>query len=74
MLRMGGPVQQPSPVATAEQQRVSIAGHLVTTVVDGIKNLVDRLLRKRADVMAFHSAPPAQGGTCAVLVLLARRH
>ena len=38
-----------------------------------IKNLVDRLLRQRADVMAFHSAPPAQGGTCAVLVLLARR-
>ena len=38
-----------------------------------IKNLVDRLLRQRADVMAFHSAPPAQGGTGAVLVLLARR-
>lgn len=36
-----------------------------------LKNLVDRLLRQRADVVAFHSAPPAQGGTGAVLVLLA---
>ncbi len=39
-----------------------------------LKNLVDRLLRQRADVMAFHSAPPAQGGTGAVLVLLAHSH
>ncbi len=38
-----------------------------------LKNLVDRLLRQRADVLAFHSAPPAQGGTGAVLVLLARK-
>jgi DNA-nicking Smr family endonuclease len=38
-----------------------------------LKNLVDRVLRHRADVLAFHSAPPAQGGTGAVLVLLARR-
>ncbi|MEL1265203.1 Smr/MutS family protein [Pseudoxanthomonas putridarboris] len=37
-----------------------------------LKNTVDRLLRLRADVLAFHSAPPAQGGTGAVLVLLAR--
>ena len=37
-----------------------------------LKNLVDRLLRQRADVLAFHSAPPAQGGTGAMLVLLAR--
>ena len=37
-----------------------------------LKNLVDRILRQRADVLAFHSAPPAQGGTGAVLVLLAR--
>ena len=29
-----------------------------------LKNLVDRLLRQRADVLAFHSAPAAQGGTC----------
>ncbi|MGH8033201.1 MAG: Smr/MutS family protein [Luteimonas sp.] len=36
-----------------------------------IKNLVDRLLRHRADVLAFHSAPTAQGGNGAVLVLLA---
>lgn len=38
-----------------------------------LKNLVDRLLRQRGDILAFHSAPPAQGGTGAVLVLLARR-
>ncbi|SDY43694.1 DNA-nicking endonuclease, Smr domain [Lysobacter sp. yr284] len=37
-----------------------------------LKNLVDRMLRQRADVLAFHSAPPAQGGTGAVVVLLAR--
>lgn len=35
-----------------------------------LKNLVDRLLRQRADVLAFHTAPPAQGSTGAVLVLL----
>lgn len=38
-----------------------------------LKNLVDRVLRQRADVLAFHSAPAAQGGTGAVLVLLAKR-
>ena len=38
-----------------------------------LKNLVDRLLRLRSDVLAFHSAPANQGGTGAVLVLLARR-
>lgn len=38
-----------------------------------LKNLVDRLLRQRADVLAFHSAPVAQGGTGAVLVLLRSR-
>lgn len=38
-----------------------------------LKNLVDRLLRQRNDVLAFHSAPAAQGGTGAVLVLLAQR-
>jgi DNA-nicking Smr family endonuclease len=38
-----------------------------------LKNLVDRMLRQRADILAFHSAPPAQGGTGAVVVLLARR-
>jgi len=37
-----------------------------------LNNLVDRLLRQRADVLAFHSAPPAQGGHGAVLVLLAQ--
>jgi DNA-nicking Smr family endonuclease len=38
-----------------------------------LKNLVDRLLRQRADVLAFHSPPPAQGGTGAVLALLEAR-
>lgn len=38
-----------------------------------LKNVVDRTLRKRSDVLAFHSAPAAQGGTGAVLVLLAPR-
>lgn len=38
-----------------------------------LKNLVDRLLRQRADVLAYHSAPAAQGGTGAVLVLLRTR-
>ncbi len=38
-----------------------------------LKNLVDRMLRQRADVLAFHSAPAAQGGSGAVLVLLRPR-
>jgi DNA-nicking Smr family endonuclease len=38
-----------------------------------LKNLVDRMLRLRNDVLAFHSAPATQGGTGAVLVLLANR-
>lgn len=41
--------------------------------IPALKNLVDRVLRQRADILAFHSAPAAQGGTDAVLVLLARR-
>lgn len=40
------------------------------SVVPVLKNLVDRVLRQRADVLAFHSAPLAQGDTGAVLVLL----
>ena len=36
-----------------------------------LKNVVDRMLRQRNDVLAFHSAPAAQGGTGALLVLLA---
>lgn len=35
-----------------------------------LKGLVDGLLRRRADVLAFASAPPAKGGTGAVVVLL----
>ena len=38
-----------------------------------LKNVVDRILRQRAEVLAFHSAPAAQGGTGAVLVLLSPR-
>lgn len=35
-----------------------------------LKSMVDLELRRRNDVIAFHSAPPAQGGTGAVLILL----
>lgn len=35
-----------------------------------LKNLTDRMLRRRDDVIAFASARPAQGGTGAVIVLL----
>jgi DNA-nicking Smr family endonuclease len=60
------------------------AGHGCVRIVHGkglhsdsgvpvLKNLVDRMLRQRADVLAFHSAPAAQGGNGAVLVLLKRR-
>ena len=35
-----------------------------------VKRLVDGLLRRRADVLAFASAKPAEGGTGAVIVLL----
>ena len=38
-----------------------------------LKAMVDRVLRHRGDVLAFASAPTAQGGTGAVLVLLAER-
>lgn len=37
-----------------------------------LKRLVDRMLRLRADVIAFASAPPTDGGTGAVIVLLQR--
>lgn len=60
------------------------AGHACVRIVHGkglnsegslpvLKNVVDRTLRQRADVLAFHSAPAGQGGTGAVLVLLAPR-
>ena len=59
------------------------AGHGCVCIVHGkglhsdsgvpvLKNLVDRMLRQRADVLAFHSAPGPQGGNGAVLVLLKR--
>ena len=38
-----------------------------------VKNMVDRVLRHRADVLAFHSPPAAQGGAGAVVVLLEKR-
>jgi DNA-nicking Smr family endonuclease len=38
-----------------------------------LKMLVDSELRRRKDVIAFVSAQPAQGGTGAVLILLANR-
>ena len=37
-----------------------------------LKAMVDAVLRHRGDVLAFSSAPPAQGGTGAVLVLLGK--
>jgi len=38
-----------------------------------LKNLVETILRRRADVLAYSSAPTAMGGGGAVLVLLSRR-
>ena len=57
------------------------AGHLCVKIIHGkglrsraegpvVKRLVDGLLRRRADVLAFASAKPAEGGTGAVIVLL----
>jgi DNA-nicking Smr family endonuclease len=37
-----------------------------------LKGLAEHLLRQRSDVLAYASAPEAQGGTGALLVLLAR--
>jgi DNA-nicking Smr family endonuclease len=37
-----------------------------------LKNLVDRQLRQRGDVLTFRSARAADGGSGAVLVLLKR--
>jgi DNA-nicking Smr family endonuclease len=37
-----------------------------------LKRLVDGLLRRRADVVAFASAKPAEGGTGATVILLKR--
>ena len=59
--------------AGARCVRVIHGKGLNSSGVPVLKNLVDRLLRQRADVLAFHSAPAAQGGTGAVLVLLRPR-
>jgi DNA-nicking Smr family endonuclease len=59
------------------------AGRLCVKIIHGkglrsrtqgpvLKRLVDGLLRRRADVLAFASASPAEGGTGAVIVLLRR--
>ncbi len=37
-----------------------------------LKSMVDFELRRRKDVIAFHSAPPGLGGTGAVMILLQR--
>lgn len=37
-----------------------------------LKRLTDQILRQREDVLAYASAPPGEGGTGAVIVLLAR--
>ena len=60
------------------------AGELCVRIVHGkglrskahgpvLKRMTDSMLRQRADVLAFASARPAQGGTGAVVVLLAGR-
>jgi len=57
------------------------AGHLCLRIVHGkgqhsrdgvpvLRNLVDGQLRRRSEVIAFTAAPPAQGGSGALLVLL----
>ena len=61
-----------------------LGGHACVRIIHGkglraaaggsvLKALVDRMLRQRADVLAYASAPEAMGGTGAVLVLLARK-
>lgn len=75
--------------AAAELLRAFLAdarrrGHLCVRVVHGkglrsgsagpvLRRMTEGLLRQRSEVLAFCSAPPAQGGTGAVLVLLAPR-
>ena len=60
------------------------AGRLCVKIIHGkglrsraqgpvLKRLADSLLRRRADVLAYASAPPAEGGTGAVIVLLQRK-
>jgi DNA-nicking Smr family endonuclease len=60
------------------------AGHLCVRIVHGkglnsgpegpvLRGLVEHWLRRRADVLAFATAPAAQGGSGAVLALLAPR-
>ncbi|MEP6938189.1 MAG: Smr/MutS family protein [Rudaea sp.] len=67
-------------VFLAESKR---AGRLCVRIIHGkglrsrnegpvLKRLVDSLLRRRADVLAFASAKPNEGGTGATVVLLRR--
>ena len=60
---------QPVALLPPDANKVSAAFHEVATV----PCYRDLQLRLRNAVLAFHSAPTGQGGTGAVLVLLARR-
>jgi DNA-nicking Smr family endonuclease len=79
--------QMTTPVArTAVKEFLDAArrhGKLCVKIVHGkglrsraegpvIKRLVDGMLRRRGDVLAFASAKPAEGGTGAVIVLLSQ--
>ena len=64
---------QDARAADARCVRIIHGKGLNSAGIPVLKNLVDRLLRQRGDVLAFHSAPAAQGGTGAVLVLLKPR-
>lgn len=58
------------------------AGHYCVRIVHGkglhspqrpvLRNMVERMLGQRADVLAYASAPPSQGGTGALLALLVK--
>ncbi len=61
-----------------------LSSHLCVRIIHGkglhsksgtpvIKTMVEGALRRRSDVLAYASAPPAMGGTGALLVLLSRR-
>ena len=60
--------RRPSPACGSSMARAALGERRPV-----LKNLVDRVLRQRADVLAFPSPPVAQGGSGAVLVLLEKR-